>query len=483
MAAAPDPVYPLGYVRGIDGFRGVAILLVLFFHTSPRFTGGYLGVDLFFVLSGFLITGILLREDSADGRGLLDFYRRRALRLLPALVAFCLLFLAFAFAALPDFRAALTDVFVSLTSVANWTRAFNLGVPRQLGHMWSLSIEDQFYLLWPVILFALIRYAGRRGALAATIVLIVACAGWRVWLALQGATVERLYNGFDTRCDTLLVGCALALSGIGRPDRIPPAVATMVRVLWLPCAVALIAIMAAFQWGDRAMFLGGYTLVALLAAVLILATLQQTLFARMMEYGPLVATGRISYALYIWHYPVWFVLHVDYGVSMMASGLLTIPLSFAAAAVSYFVVERPFLRLRYANGRSTRMIGPAAVGFMAGAFAFGLVYFVAPATLSRIFERPGEIVDFGPRQIALGESFNRQPSGNSAMWIKTRSIPANARIQFNGTLLNTVVTDTVLTAEIPGALLAQTGPLPIVLVSPQGQVLAGPVTFEIKASP
>ena len=101
MPSAPDLVYPLGYVRGIDGFRGAAILLVLIFHISPRFTGGFLGVDLFFVLSGFLITGILLRSGSGDG--LFDFYRRRALRLLPALLAFCALYLAFAFAALPDF--------------------------------------------------------------------------------------------------------------------------------------------------------------------------------------------------------------------------------------------------------------------------------------------------------------------------------------------------------------------------------------------
>ena len=477
------PAYPLGYVRGIDGFRGVAILLVLIFHVSPRFTGGYLGVDLFFVLSGFLITGILLRAGSADGFGLLGFYRRRALRLLPALFAFCLLFLAFALVALPDFRAAVTDVAVSLASVANWTRAFSLGIPRHLGHMWSLSIEDQFYLLWPVLLFALIRYAGRRGALVATLVLIVACAAWRIVLTLNGETIERLYNGFDTRCDTLLVGCALALSGIGRPDG-APAVAAAVRVLWLPCVAALVAIMAAFQWVDRPMFLGGYTLVALLGAVLILATLQQTRFARVMEYTPLVATGRISYALYIWHYPVWFVLHLDYGLSILAAGLLTIPLSFAAAAASYFVVERPFLNLRYAaTGPSSRLTGRAAAGFMAGAFACGVGFFIAPAMMARVLQGPVEIVDFGPRRVALGESFNRQPSGNSAMWIKTNSVPTTARIRFNGTVLSTVVSGTALSAEIPAALLAQPGPLPIALVSPQGQVLAGPVTFEIKPAP
>jgi len=412
--------YPLGYVRGIDGFRGVAILLVLLFHVSPRFTGGYLGVDLFFVLSGFLITGILLR---GSANGLLGFYRRRALRLLPALFAFCLLFLAFALVALPDLRAAVTDVIVSVTSVANWTRAFGLGIPRHLGHIWSLSIEDQFYLLWPVVLFALIRYAGRRGALAATLALVAACAAWRIALTLSGETIERLYNGFDTRCDTLLVGCALALSGIGRPDG-APAVAAAVRVLWLPCAATLIAIMAAFQWADRPMFLGGYTLVALLGAVLIVATLQQTRFARMMEYAPLVATGRISYALYIWHYPVWFVLHLDYGLSILAAGLLTIPLSFAGAAGSYFVVERPFLNLRYAaTGPSSRVTGRAAAGVMAGAFVCGVGFFIVPAMMARVLQGPVEIVDFEPRQIALGESFNRQPSGNSAMWVKPRRSP------------------------------------------------------------
>ena len=354
---------------------------------------------------------------------------------------------------------------VSLTSVANWTRAFNLASRASSATCGRCRSRTSSTCSGRSSCSGLSVTPDGAGRSPPRSRLILACAAWRIWLATHGATVERLYNGFDTRCDALLVGCALALSGIAQSlNRIPSAVASAVRVLWLPSALALIAIMVAFQWGDRSMFLGLYTLVAMLAAVLILATLQQTLFARMMEYAPLVATGRISYALYLWHYPIWFVLHLHYGVSMVASGLLTIPLSFAAAAASYFVIERPFLRLRYATqGRSARVTGPAAAGFMAGTFALGVIYFVAPVSV--VFERPGEIVDFGPREIALGESFNRQPSGNSRCGSRPgRSRRARGSGSTDGAQHGG---DRHGARPKSRCVLAQAGPLPIVLVSPE----------------
>ncbi len=195
--------YPLGYMPALDGLRGVAILLVLTFHTVTGFTGGFLEFDLFFVLSGYLITGILLREKTLDRAALLEFYRRRALRLLPALLLVCLVYLAFAFLFLPDRARALKDVGITLTSVANWTRAFNLGIPVHLGHTWSLAIEDQFYLLWPLALAALLRFGGARTAFMASLAAILACMLWRIWLT----TRERQSSVFTTGSIPAVMHC------------------------------------------------------------------------------------------------------------------------------------------------------------------------------------------------------------------------------------------------------------------------------------
>jgi peptidoglycan/LPS O-acetylase OafA/YrhL len=480
MNASDQPRYPLGYIPALDGLRAVAILLVIVVHTVPQFTGGFLGVDLFFVLSGYLITGILLREKALDRGTLLEFYRRRALRLLPALVVLCVVYLAFAFLALPDRAQALQDVGATLTSVANWTRAFNLGIPRHFGHTWSLAIEDQFYLLWPLALAGLLRVAGRRTAFNATVLMIGVCMLWRLWLTLHDATPERLYNGFDTRCDALLCGCALALSGLADPRAPSHAGARALAWLWPIAASVLVLAIAFTQWTSRSLFLGGYTAIALANTILIAAATRPTIVARMASVRPLVAVGRISYALYLWHYPIAFILQAEYRQPTLLMILLTFSLSFAAAIASYVLVERPLSRLRYGEAPSrARVLGPAAASFMVCSLLAGTGYFLLPTIIGR--SQPMEIVDFGPRDVVRGQPFNQQPSGNSAVWIRAnRSVPAGTRIKFGEALLNTVLNDAVLTAEVPDALLAQPGPVPILLLNSNGARVGGPVEMVVR---
>jgi peptidoglycan/LPS O-acetylase OafA/YrhL len=262
--------YPLGYRPALDGLRACAVLPVLMFHGgAPGFGWGWVGVDLFFVLSGYLITRILLHEQAATGRiDLLGFYRRRALRLLPALALLCVAFLAYAAVIGIAWHGA-REVFVVAFYVGNWTRAFGIGLPQYLGHTWSLAIEEQFYMLWPLLMIALAASARVKAALRLVCAMLVAVICWRILLHVSGAHPDRLYNGTDTRADALLIGAALALA-LARPA-VAARLATAARHAWLPAVAVIVALPALLAWDDRLMLLGGYSVVALAAAVILLA--------------------------------------------------------------------------------------------------------------------------------------------------------------------------------------------------------------------
>ncbi len=196
------------YEPSLDGMRAVAVTCVVAFHATHWLPGGWAGVDVFFVLSGFLITSLLAQEIEASGSiDLGSFYLRRALRLVPALTVMLLASLAVAVLlpsrTLEDVRA----IGLAGTYLMNWNRAFALFPQAWLGHTWSLAMEEQFYLLWPAILL-LIR-ARRPVTLISALVVLVTV--WRLVLVLSGAPAERTYNGFDTHADGLLIGSALAL--------------------------------------------------------------------------------------------------------------------------------------------------------------------------------------------------------------------------------------------------------------------------------
>lgn len=185
----------------LDGVRGIAILAVFLNHTQPTLSGGFLGVDLFFALSGFLITGILLNEFNRTGSiSLRSFYYRRALRLLPALVVFLLVCAPWA-----HWQATTATMFY----FANWHSFEFLG---PLVHTWSLSVEEQFYIAWPVVLLLLLRLKLSKTAIAAGLITIIALIFiWRLYLLKSGASWERAYKGTDTHTEGLLIGCVIAL--------------------------------------------------------------------------------------------------------------------------------------------------------------------------------------------------------------------------------------------------------------------------------
>jgi peptidoglycan/LPS O-acetylase OafA/YrhL len=333
--------------------RALAVAAVVLYHLGlPRVRGGYLGVDLFFVLSGYLITGLLVGE--WEGRGRISFrrfYARRARRLLPALfivLAALLAWVAWRRTTLLDPDGLRGDVAATLGYVANW-RFVAIGSsyfdqftdPSALRHAWSLAIEEQYYLLWPLLLVGLMRVArgDRRRVLVGTLVLASASAVAMAVLYTPGHDPSRVYYGTDTRAFELLGGSALALVLAGRRWRLPE---------WIG-AVALVALVA--QWlmvADDAgwMYRGGFVLATVLGAVVVGAVARTAdeagWLTRALSVAPLRGLGRISYGVYLWHWPVIVLLRpptVD--VSGDALRVVQVAVTLAVSIASYVVIEHP----------------------------------------------------------------------------------------------------------------------------------------------
>lgn len=333
------------HIAALDGLRALAVAAVVVSHAwGSAMPGGWVGVDVFFVLSGYLITTILLGEHARSGRIQLGrFYLRRALRLLPALGA-AIVFAVVVAALLWPRSAADTDreALAAIAYVANWAvvaGSFRSGL---LTHTWSLSIEEQFYLLWPILLLILLRAGGRRVALWSTLAIVAAVVAHRL-TGVSGA-----YFRTDTRADSLLVGCAVALAASeGLLDRIP---AWCTRAAAACGAVALAVVAARVAQPTTVLAEGfGYTLVAIAAATLVVAAAERpcAVLVRALSAPPLVWVGRRSYGVYLYH-PV--CIAIVSASALGAHGSLTLlagaPLTLAVAAVSYRYLEQPFLRLK-----------------------------------------------------------------------------------------------------------------------------------------
>jgi peptidoglycan/LPS O-acetylase OafA/YrhL len=313
----------------LDGLRGIAVLIVLASHTGLlgyRDAGGQAGVTLFFVLSGFLITSLLLVEFGHNGRvDLRAFYLRRALRLLPAMFALlAVVALGYSLDAWPSRIAPpIENVPVSLLAVAayvpNWaSMSIDMGV---LGHTWSLGVEEQFYLLWPITLLAGIRVLGPRRVAFLALAVAILVTPWRV-LLMQTEAQIRVIAGTDTHADALLSGCVLALLRV----RVP----SLVGWFGVGCVVAM---------GG---FIVGIGLPVYLPIVTVGSAVALAGCPVMLGWRPLAYVGRISYGIYLWHFLlIWWGWPAP----------LAIAVSIAVAIVSYERFERPFLRLkdRYAR--------------------------------------------------------------------------------------------------------------------------------------
>jgi peptidoglycan/LPS O-acetylase OafA/YrhL len=320
----------LGYVPALDGLRGLAILLVVSHHFTGWPWGGSIGVDLFFVLSGFLITTLLLEQQFQTGRiALASFYRRRARRLFPAL-AVVLLFYLVADAARGE--NGLRMVAEAGLYVGNIVQAFvhpNPLLHHGLDHLWSLAEEEQFYLVWPVALIGLTR---SRRPIVWLAGLLAALVAYRLAIVAGGARGQRLYMGPDLHAEGLAAGALLALIRVRRPSfAVPEIVAQLSLAVFL--LAALVAQPLSVPWG------WGLPVIELAAVGLVSAAVTETGLAEILTARPLVWLGLISYSLYLWHPVVQWLFDGHYRA-------VTLPLSVLVAWASYRYIEQPFRRRR-----------------------------------------------------------------------------------------------------------------------------------------
>jgi peptidoglycan/LPS O-acetylase OafA/YrhL len=349
------PAKRIVYNPTLDGIRGVGVILVILCHANV-FKGGYIGVDLFFVLSGYLISGLLLDEmDTAHTLNFKYFYMRRILRLVPALVAMISVVTIAMTLVSSQKLYNLIDGLISLFYLSDITRALNMNRPNWLAHTWSLAVEEQFYLLWPITLLYLYRRWGRSPRVG-VICLGVAAAVmiYRPVLHACGATFERLYYALDTRADGLMIGAAIAVLA----PFIPLKHTSMWKCISTLLLLLLIGFSACGNIFQDALCWYGFSLISIGGGLLLLGLTQLPPFwlISLLRMKWLVWIGRISYGLYLWHAPLMSYLLLERHMKAWQIALIGIPVSFALAIISYYLIEIPFLRLkkRYRGGRSAQ---------------------------------------------------------------------------------------------------------------------------------
>jgi peptidoglycan/LPS O-acetylase OafA/YrhL len=397
QAAAPPPTN--ARIDGLDGIRALAVIGVILYHTDLDWSpaAGFLGVDVFFTLSGFLITALLLREHRAAGRiDVAQFYLRRARRLLPALWMLLLFVVIAGLTISRDTVAGLRgDVPAALLYVSNWWQIYHgqsyfelIGRPAPLQHLWSLSIEEQFYLLWPALVIGLLARGGERLVGRASLALAGLITAWMWILAIRhgypaDTDPSRGYFGLDSHSMGLFAGAALAAAW--NPWRDAP-LATRRTTEWMGWLALAALIITFFRVTETTSFLyrGGFLLVAALTCALIYAVVdRRTMLGRLFSLAPLRWIGERSYGLYLWHWPVFGLLRPGLDVHLGEGACLVLRLgaTFAIAELCYRYVERPIRTGRFANWpeaqRQQYRLGAVAMG--TGAIALGLLLYLQPA--------------------------------------------------------------------------------------------------------
>jgi len=355
----------------LDGLRALAVLAVLAYHLDFSWArGGYLGVDLFFVLSGFLITSLLLEEHEERGTiRLAAFWGRRARRLLPALFAMVTAVMVFVvlegrygdtvFVSTFDLSALRGEAIATLLYVANWWQIASqhsyfaqFSTPSPLQHTWSLAIEEQFYLLWPFVTLVLLAKGladRRRLGTIVSVVIALASTVLMAVLAFHVSDPYRAYFGTDTRIADLAVGTVLAWLTARRPAT-PPRLAALLRVAGPVALAGLLALMVTSGTAggipDAFMFRGGFLLASVLCALVIAEVrVEGSVLARGFAWRPVVAVGLVSYGVYLWHWPVIvFLTGATTGLSGAALLIARLAVIAGLTVASYFLVELPVRR-------------------------------------------------------------------------------------------------------------------------------------------
>ena len=352
----------LPHLAGLDGIRGLAALAVVLFHAGVSWLpAGFLGVDVFFVVSGFLITALLVAErERSDQTNLGQFWLRRARRLLPVLVLVLIVTTVYAALVLQDTLGQhLHDVLMAAIYATNWDLIVR-GVsyfemferPSQLRHLWSLAVEEQFYIVWPILFTLVLRFLNLRWLWCIVAALAVLSVIWMIMLFTPGSDPSRVYFGSDPRAFTILIGVAVGLIWKpwqytwGRPVGV---VMDLFALLGLVTVVAIMII--GRHWSDW-MYPWGLLLTSISTIALVAFVIRPgSLIGRALELSPLKWMGERSYSIYLWHWPVMLALQWEFNfvpntVAMVLTGLIA---TFILSEISYRLVETPMRRPDFWN--------------------------------------------------------------------------------------------------------------------------------------
>lgn len=380
---ADKPKKGVRYIPALDGLRALAVLAVIAYHTGlPACEGGLMGVTVFFVISGYIVTKILLVEFARTGRiSFKGFYIRRVKRLVPAIV----LVIAATGALCAVFNHVLLtkmrpEVLPSLFFVNNWWQILNdasyfenIGLPSPLTHFWSLAIEEQFYLVLPFTLFCVLRFGGklRHRRNLSIIMLILAALSALEMTLLYDPTQDptRVYYGTDTRAFSLLMGAFVAVLTTGAENRVPRAIREALAVVGI---VGVLACLALMSGEDPFTYQGGMVICSAFTAFLVYGTLWRDSgwVAKVLSCKPLIWIGKRSYGLYLWHYPL-VLLFTPVNGSFGMDGLLmaaAVACTFILAELSYRFVENP---IRYGIAKDKRAEAAQAEAAAPGASQSG----------------------------------------------------------------------------------------------------------------
>ncbi len=364
-ASVIDPVQAarsgaLPYIPAIDGLRALAVAAVLLYHSGLGWLpGGFLGVEVFFVISGYLITSLLIADHRSTGHvSLGGFWRRRARRLLPAAFTLILATLVYSVIFLPGEVVALRgNAVAGFFYVSNWYQIFHsqsyfesLGRPSLLQHLWSLGVEEQFYLVWPVLFSLVLARIKPRYAFTLVLAGAIASSALMAYKFDPGSDPSRIYYGTDTRAGGLLFGAALAF--VWQAGNLPARASSLFRRtadVWGAVAlIGLICFAATIKETDALLYRGGFTIVGVATALVIAAAVHPDAggLRRVLGRQPLLWLGTRSYSVYLWHWPVFMLTRPGYDVPLDGVPLFALRLVITAvlAEASYRLVEMPVRR-------------------------------------------------------------------------------------------------------------------------------------------
>lgn len=447
----------------LDGIRAFAVLAVVLYHAGVSWVGGgLLGVDVFFVLSGFLITSLLCTEFAAEATiRLRAFYARRARRLLPALFILLLGVSAYAyfFSSTVDVASVRGDAFSTLFYFSNWHFVFSdqgyfvqSASPSPLLHTWSLAVEEQYYLVWPLVALVVLRRWRRPGLAVVAGVGALASAGLMAALFHAGVSTDRLYYGTDTRAQALLVGSFLGVISSARTWRpFDPRWARTARgratgtLLALVGCAGLLWAWHALQGEDPFLYDGGFLLVASWAAAIIATVMSwpSSALARVLSTRPLVLLGRISYGVYLYHWPLFLVIDQAHtglrGVPLLA---VRLAVTFTAAYVSWRFVEEPIRRGKWLTSwRGAAATATVAAGTAVVMFAATIVPAAAALPRGAAFAGRKAVPPAEVSQLQEARAFTTDPVrfllvGDSVAWTAARGLRIQSRRRYGVRVIN-----------------------------------------------